>query len=263
MLVADLTSHILVLNKYPVIENHFILATKISKPQTSLLEPDDLSITLECLQAWAKDAPHKQPRRLFAFFNSGKHSGASQAHRHIQFIALEDVAKDGAQGDWQLLIDRMTSKVALSPLLRRDPGLPFLHYATDLPAQISAQELHSKYISLLQAAILGSKGRGLGADSDTFEPLQWSEAAAISYNLALTTQTMAITPRRSETATVTSAGDTIGSVAINGTILGGTLMVKDEHEFHNLKGHPSILDEVLTEIGFPVSDDGVLDRTKL
>jgi ATP adenylyltransferase len=245
-----------------VIENHFILATKTSKPQTGLLEPDDLSITYACLQAWARDATSNQQRRLFAFFNSGEHSGASQAHRHIQFIALEDMAKGGHQGEWQLLIDTMTSKVALSPLLRRNPDLPFLHYATELPAQVSAEELHSRYMSLLGAAIDGSKGWSSGAELDKIE-LQGNRETAISYNLGMTTHTLAIVPRRSETALVTSAGETAGSISINGTILGGTLMVKDDHEYSSLKEKPSTLDGVLTNIGFPVSNDGVLDRTKL
>jgi ATP adenylyltransferase len=194
LLVADLDSHILVLNKYPVIENHFILATKISKPQTGLLEPDDLSLTHACLQAWSKDAPSNQPRRLFAFFNSGEHSGASQAHRHIQFIAFEDMTKGGSQGDWQLLTDRMTSKVALSPLLRRDTDLPFLHYATELWSTISAHDLHSRYISLLRAAVCGSTRQSPAGAYDKDERIEWNGEAVISYNLAMTTDTMAILP---------------------------------------------------------------------
>jgi hypothetical protein len=39
-------------------------------------------------------------------------------------------------------------------------------------------------------------------------------------------------------------------------------MVKYEHEYRNLKEKPSLLDDILTNIGFPVSNDGVLDWTK-
>lgn len=255
-------SHILVLNKYPVINNHFILATKTSKPQTDLLESDDLSIAYECLKAWAKDAPKDQPRRLFAFFNSGEHSGASQAHRHLQFLPFEDM-KDASGGKWQLLIDRMTTTISESSILRRDPGLPFLHYATELLEDIPAHDLYSKYTSLLRAAVLASRRNTADAEIDHDEPIDHNGKAVISYNLAMTENAMAIVPRRLEAGKVPSSGGAIGSVAINGTILGGTLMVKDEHEWDTLREKPSILDDMLTTIGYPVSENGVLDRTKL
>ena len=52
-------------------------------------------------------------------------------------------------------------------------------------------------------------------------------------------------------------------MAINGTILGGTLMVKDEHEWRTLREQPAFLDGMLSTIGYPVSEDGVLEQTKL
>ena len=77
-------THFLVLNKYPVIPQHSILATIAYKEQTHLLEVEDLEIAYACLKAWEADSACSTPeRRLFAFFNSGEHSGASQAHRHV------------------------------------------------------------------------------------------------------------------------------------------------------------------------------------
>ncbi|KAK2778889.1 bifunctional AP-4-A phosphorylase/ADP sulfurylase, partial [Emmonsiellopsis sp. PD_33] len=91
-------THTLVLNKFPVIPNHFILATTLFKPQTDLLERDDLMVTFQCLKAWEGGRQRRRDdgdgdedgddgavdgggggaggRRLFAFFNSGEHSGA-------------------------------------------------------------------------------------------------------------------------------------------------------------------------------------------
>jgi ATP adenylyltransferase len=58
----------------------------------------------------------------------------------------------------------------------------------------------------------------------------------ISYNLAMTTSGMAILPRRSEgTMLRRDDGSSIGFVALNGTTLGGTMMVSDVHTKH-LKG---------------------------
>jgi sulfate adenylyltransferase (ADP) / ATP adenylyltransferase len=111
LLIADLgcpTSHILVLNKFAIVPEHFILATKEFKKQTHLLEEDDLGVAYACLQAW-----RVQGRELFAFFNSGEHSGASQPHRHIQFLLVDSMMSGLRQGDWRPLVD----KLALSPKL--------------------------------------------------------------------------------------------------------------------------------------------------
>jgi ATP adenylyltransferase len=99
-------SHFLVLNKYPVIPNHFILATKANKQQTHELEEDDLQATYACLQAWQD----KDDRcRLFAFFNSGDHSGASQPHRHLQFLPVESMHEGDKSAGWDVLLDSILS----------------------------------------------------------------------------------------------------------------------------------------------------------
>lgn len=266
LLVAEVPginpSHLLVLNKFPVITNHFILATKALKPQTALLEQDDLSIAFACLQAWEQDSLRDQPRRLFAFFNSGEHSGASQIHRHVQFLPVEDMA--GCSGtEWKPLLDRMDTKRAGPWPPYYDPGLPFLHYATQLFEKITPQNLHRKYIHLLRAAVCGVR-RG-NAEADFTKDIQVEQygEAVISYNLAMTADMMAIIPRRAEAAEVPAPDGGHSSVPINGTILGGTLMVKAEYEWNALKETPALLDEILRTIGYTVSTTGDVDKTKL
>jgi ATP adenylyltransferase len=100
-------SHLLVLNKFPIIAEHFILATKSNKKQTHVLEQDDLEAAYACLKAW-QDGTSKQ-KRLFAFFNSGEHSGASQPHRHLQFLPVENIRDGEAASGWDLLIDIILS----------------------------------------------------------------------------------------------------------------------------------------------------------
>lgn len=114
LLVAEVPqqdpTHVIVLNKYPIIPRHFILATKLDKQQTQFLEEDDLAATYACLRDWSQpaDAAGEQPR-LFAFFNSGDHSGASQAHRHVQFLPIEDIRGGSAGEAWSLLADSIVS----------------------------------------------------------------------------------------------------------------------------------------------------------
>ena len=102
-------THFVVLNKFPVIANHFILATKAYKKQTDLLEQDDLQLTYACLSAWEESSQVKPGQKLFAFFNSGEHSGASQPHRHLQFLPLEQMKEGAPTEDWHLLIDLIAS----------------------------------------------------------------------------------------------------------------------------------------------------------
>jgi ATP adenylyltransferase len=264
-------THLLVLNKYPVIPRHFIIATKLNKQQTHMLERDDLAATYACLKAWEED---NQNGKLFAFFNSGEYSGASQAHRHLQFLSVDDMKrhqKDTAS--WNPLIDSMLDApiqdsqgriyksrlpfpslgAYLSSELRINPGLPFTHYAMRLPQEPSPHTLYSIYNSLHSAAASAVRSF-ISSNPDSTLELHTSDesASSISYNLAMTTSTMAIVPRRKEGATIKDKqGNHVGSVPLNGTLLAGTLMVKLEDEWIALKDDQLQLDHILTEIGIP------------
>jgi sulfate adenylyltransferase (ADP) / ATP adenylyltransferase len=246
------TSHALVLNKYPVINNHFIIATKDNKPQTDLLAEDDLGLTYACLRAWQARQADRPPSRLFAFFNSGEHSGASQVHRHLQFLSVEDMAGTDDH-DWSPLIDRMTSRAHPDMPLYQDPSLPLLHFSTPLEEEMSPANLHRKYLLLVKAAVSATQHPGRPLTEDL--TIEQNGKPIISYNLAMTTERMAICPRSSEAASVQGAGPE-SSVAINGTVLGATLMVKDEAEWDILREDHGLLDGMLASIGFPLTSWG-------
>jgi ATP adenylyltransferase/5',5'''-P-1,P-4-tetraphosphate phosphorylase II len=106
LFITDLPpSHFLVLNKFPVIPNHFILATKPFKHQTDALELDDLEAAYACVRAY-----RDKGEELFGFFNSGEASGASQPHRHIQFLPVESM-RSGLQesAKWDVLADSLVN----------------------------------------------------------------------------------------------------------------------------------------------------------
>jgi sulfate adenylyltransferase (ADP) / ATP adenylyltransferase len=115
MVIADIPSssnptHYLILNKFPIIAEHFMLVTKQNKAQTEKLEKEDLDATFACLEAWNGQTKDGRRRRLFAFFNSGEHSGASQPHRHVQFLPVESMVEGLEAGKWELLMDRLTAE---------------------------------------------------------------------------------------------------------------------------------------------------------
>ncbi|KAI9934604.1 hypothetical protein ASPWEDRAFT_44043 [Aspergillus wentii DTO 134E9] len=248
-------THNLVLNKFPVIPNHFILATTAWKAQTDILEKGDLEAAYACVSAWRGDEKvgSSGSRRLYAFFNSGDESGASQPHRHLQFLPVEDM-RDGEDG-WEPLIDLVSPSAAGGGgECRRLSRLPFAQFARPLPANPSADVLHAIYLSLYKTAFVAVKGGEAGQDIPTEGP------AAISYNLAMTESTMMICPRRSDSARIpvdAAAAANVseaGVVALNGTILAGTLMVKAEAEWDELRRSPETLTSVLATIGYPQRD---------
>jgi ATP adenylyltransferase len=70
-----------VLNKFSLVPLHFLIVTKEFEEQTSRLNASDLSALVESVELL--DSP------FLAFYNSGKESGASQPHKHLQVIPME------------------------------------------------------------------------------------------------------------------------------------------------------------------------------
>jgi sulfate adenylyltransferase (ADP) / ATP adenylyltransferase len=241
-------THNLVLNKYPVIPRHSIISTIGFKRQTDLLESLDLDVTYSCLQAWEESA---EPSRAFAFFNSGAHSGASQRHRHLQCLSVNDMMEPALPGtEWQPLIDSMTEPLPDHPTILINPKLPFFHFAMSIPVSPDAGTLQQIYHRLYDRASRSLQSWKQGAPPEDTAGTNHTTETLISYNLAMTTRAMAICPRRNETAMLsTTSGE--GSVPVNGTILGGTLMVKELSEWDALRNGHVRIDEVLKEIGIP------------
>ncbi|KAH7402757.1 Ap4A phosphorylase-like protein II [Pyrenochaeta sp. MPI-SDFR-AT-0127] len=258
--IADIPStnptHLLVLNKFPIIAEHFILATKSNKKQTHVLEQDDLEATYACLKAW-QEGPGGEQKRLFAFFNSGDHSGASQPHRHLQFLPVEKMLDREAASSWDLLTDLILSESMINAKsapedLFQHPKLPFTHFARSFNSEPSGSHLFSIYNELYNAA-KEAVDRFIVANPNELElhPIDGGDSP-ISYNLAMTTSGMVVLPRRSEgTMLRGDDGSNIGFVALNGTTLGGTMMVKYEEEWNEMRRKPKLLDDILTAIGIP------------
>jgi hypothetical protein len=179
--------------------------------------------------------------------------------------------------------------------LHHNPSLPFLALSTPLPpaAALTAQALYERYLFLLQAATLLTQPSSSSSSSypppaenpTTTTPLSAAAAAAaaappldtvprpaptptitnkhvpISYNLALTTSLITICPRRAEGCAIPGLEGSM--VALNGTILGGTLMVKERAEWDALREREGEgeggIDEVLREVGFPNASAAAAD----
>lgn len=234
LLVAQLPpSHRLVLNKFAIVPEHFILATRDFKPQTHLLETGDVDAAYACVQAY-----HSAGDELFVFFNSGDHSGASQLHRHLQLLPVERM-KDGLENaehgqEWGIIAGKVCGM---------QETLPFTVFTSPISADMNAEEKHHTYLSLYKRAVRAAKVN--------VEAIEEGEAQ-ISYNFAMTSTCMALCPRTAEGARVKdNDGNDIGNIALNGTVLAGTALVKSKSEWDALRTTPTILSNVLRSIGVP------------
>ena len=262
------------LNKYPVIPNHFILATKQNKKQTHVLEQDDLEATYACLKAWQAGDSGNNRGRLFAFFNSGDHSGASQPHRHLQFLPVEDMRQGEQSTGWDTLINsivqdgtngkgknsecckrcQLSTDTDTTNQLLQHHRLPFVHFAHRFEAEPSGTQLLHTYNTLYQHAKQAIDDF-ISTHPGQLDLHESSEGdLPISYNLAMTIEGIAIVPRRNEGHMLRrDDGTDIGFVQLNGTVLGGTLMVKFEEEWNVLRENPKKLDTILEAIGIPTT----------
>jgi ATP adenylyltransferase len=227
-----------VLNKFAIVPEHFILATAAFAPQTGLLAADDLAATMACITAYKCAGAE-----LFAFFNSGDHSGASQPHRHIQLLPVQRM-RDGLDShEWSVLADR-------APEL--NGRLPFRIFARAVDEHMTAGHLRDVYLELYREACTacGIEDVKEGHDGVT------DQQASISYNLAMTSRVMVLCPRLAEGAPLRNAnGEEVGKLALNGTVLAGTALVKSEADWDTLRGDPKQLEDVLGLIGLSTAKD--------
>jgi len=248
-------THNLVLNKFAIVPEHFILTTKEFAPQTHVLEQEDLAATYSCILAYqraaAADGNDPGNGEVFAYFNSGPHSGASQPHRHIQFLPVARM-RDGLSADeqrrWAVLADCLDED---------DAPLAFQTFRTAISNSMTAAQLHERYLSLLrQAAGAVAAFRHECDDGDEWIPCA-GEEALISYNVGMTARSMVVCPRLSEGAVLVRQGDgdgddvVVATLALNGTVLAGTVLVKDEREWEALRADEGALGRMLGGIGVP------------
>lgn len=224
------SSHYILLNKFAIVPHHFILATTTFQPQTHLLSAADLAAAYACIDTYHQNGG----KELFAFFNSGEHSGASQAHRHLQFLEVEGMKAGLGEGTagWEVWADGM---------IRGDVKVPFRVFAGGLRREMSGEEMRGVYLGLYRRAC-----EALGVEVGE----QREGEARVSYNLAMTREGMVVMPRVAEGAEVRGRdGVVVGKLALNGTVLAGTGLVKSREEWEALRGDPEQVEGVLRRIG--------------
>jgi len=148
--VADVApAHVCLLNKYPVIANHLLLITRDFEPQENMLTEQDFSALTQLLEE--ADG--------LVFYNCGASAGASQRHKHLQWVPRT--------------LGECRASLPLEPGLQT---LHFNHYWSPLQGTEQADILYQCYQQALRA-------------------LAWRPGLA--YNLLLTRQWLLLVPRHS------------------------------------------------------------------
>lgn len=185
--------HVALLNKFPVLDDHLLVVTRAWQAQDAPLDACDCEALLRVLARF--DA--------LAFYNAGRVAGASQAHRHLQFVPRPRPLP---------VADVLDTDAA------RAPGLPFPHAAAPLPRPwlddpaAGAAALHALQQRLLAAVSPAGDDDGL--------PGAW--------NLLATRELVWVVPRSRERS---------GPVGVNALGFAGLLLAADDEQAAFIRAH--------------------------
>ena len=165
LFVADISpTHVCILNKFNVVDYHFLIITRAFEPQESLLTLEDFTAMWACLAEFDG----------LVFYNGGKLAGASQPHKHLQIVPFAET---------DIPISPLVKAAKLDNSLGTIPEFPFVHALTEINLGESAEITFKKYHTLLQT---------LGIN-----PLE-NNIQSGAYNLLMTREWMLIVPRKFE-----------------------------------------------------------------
>ncbi|ODV97976.1 hypothetical protein PACTADRAFT_468 [Pachysolen tannophilus NRRL Y-2460] len=195
-----LSTHKILLNKYPNIRDHFLMVTRDFIKQDTLLSIDELFTMFTILNNLNKSSND----RFFSFFNSGLQSGYSQIHKHIQFLSLpyyKDDDNDEKLVQFRTFFDDFIDASSdyntdMVPLTFHD--VAFKHFILPLPKlkiKITSKILLEIYNKLLISTLNFFKAKKIAKDEDELLTKQLELNPNISYNYIMTEEYMVIIPR--------------------------------------------------------------------
>ncbi|PIL35805.1 hypothetical protein GSI_01465 [Ganoderma sinense ZZ0214-1] len=189
-----------------------------------------------------RQRPKKAGRKFFAFYNCGDLSGASQPHKHVQFLPIDD---DGPP------VERLARSTQLD-----QPSFPFsiatLPYANHVRRLPSSLEFSSpdELVPVLADAFLSV----LDLAIQTVRHDASYPARPPPFNVLLTLEHVHFVPRRFETHVLAGTGE---KLSVNALGFAGMLLVKSERELAAVKeeGVGNILRGVALEGGLEATTD--------
>ncbi|KAF8635245.1 hypothetical protein AX17_004018 [Amanita inopinata Kibby_2008] len=209
------SEYVVLLNKYSVVPEHFILVTKEYESQGSPLTSADL-VTVYRLLMTARQVG----KNFFAFYNCGENSGASQPHKHVQFFPLTN----GSLPPIELLARRTKLETSERPFSLSN--LPYANHVRRFASDLPFYE-HDKLEATLTQAFM----QLLDLAISTIRHDPDYPAGKLSYNVWITPEHLHLIPRRHEAYTLSYGG----KIAVNSLGFAGMLLVKSEEELEAVK----------------------------
>ncbi|RDB24926.1 Diadenosine 5',5'''-P1,P4-tetraphosphate phosphorylase 2 [Hypsizygus marmoreus] len=223
----DGEEYVVLLNKYALVAEHFLLVTKEFRSQSSPLMPSEL------VQAYLLlAAARKSGRNFFAFYNCGDNSGASQPHKHVQFIPVDEDGPPVEQLARAANLEVHDKPFSLTVL-------PYANHVYRFPSRLSSYNpdrleyiLSTAFLSLLD----------LGVSTIRHDPEY--PAGRPSYNVLITLEHMHLIPRRRESYTIQQTGE---ALSVNALGFAGMVLVKSDEELEAVKKEG--LGKILRSVG--------------
>ena len=224
--VTDISeTHICLLNKFNVVDHHFLIVTRSFESQENWLTLADFVALEHCLSE--VDG--------LGFYNGGKAAGASQPHKHLQVVPLVDL-----ELAMEVAIERAIAQSANKAVVQ-SPLLPFKHAIAPLVFSspiLSDSTTESEKKACYYLGLYRKLLKAVGIHSSLDGSLNgWEKAQTAAYNMLCTRKWMMIVPRSQEE----HAG-----ISINSLGFAGSLLVKNREELEQLKqlGPIKLLNEV-------------------
>lgn len=197
--------HLVVLNKFPVIDTHLLIVTRHFEDQRTPLRTPDFCALAALLQAHGG----------LGFYNGGRTAGASQAHKHLQWIPTAA----GTLGAFAPADERQAN-----------PALPWAHAFQRLAADTWSGTVEFAG-SLLEAAFRGAcAALALPPAADPMPP----------YNLLVDRERLLLVPR---------AQEKWQDVSVNALAYAGSLFAREPAQIERLRAAGPLA--VIAAVGLP------------
>lgn len=209
--VTDISdTHVCLLNKFNVVEHHFLIVTQSFESQLDWLNLADFEALCRCL---------KEVTGLF-FYNGGPAAGASQPHKHLQLVP---------QHSMDFPIEAVIRATNFVDITGQSLQLPYAHRIVQLTPNDGPQQWLQKYRQLLNSL-------GISEATDS-----WQNSQPAAYNLLGTRNWLMVVPRRQD--------DYLG-ISVNSLGFAGSLLVKTQTQMDQLKelGPMTLLKQVAQAI---------------
>jgi len=206
--VADISdTHVALLNKFNVVENHLLIITRRFEDQETLLTLRDFEALWVCMAEY----------NALGFYNGGEAAGASQPHKHLQMAPLP-LAPEGPVIPLEPFFEGAGSKGSTGTI----PRLPFVHGFIRLE--------HNGIDSPIDAArnsfvLYGNMLKHVGLETPETEG---TKRQSSPYCLLITREWMLLVPRSREF---------FNSISINSLGFAGALLVRNGEQMNILKKH--------------------------